>query len=228
MNYIDRVGFEIEGGWDGEEGISPIPEALIQDLSINGQTLGASAAISARHVGEAVSPPISYLDGPWQDWLLSRWPNAAPEHRTNRTCGFHIHLSTWSLRDYALLSSKTFLLQLRDEMIKLGKEVKLPKKHVFWERMEGKNTFCDFFFDPAQQLKITTKGIHRERYGWLNFSYGVHGTVEFRALPTFRDGEVALQFASTYFNLVNAFLEARKDLKLVKKLNLITKLRKEF
>jgi hypothetical protein len=150
------------------------------------------------------------IESDWQGWLTTHWPNAAPEHRTNRTCGFHIHISLDNWRSYAHLTSKSFLLALRDRMIEVGKEVDLPKKHSFWERMHGANTFCDLFFDPAAQMRLTTKG-GRVRYGWLNFAFNMHGTVEFRALPTFRDAHVAVRFSDEYFQLVERWLAAHDD-----------------
>lgn len=220
MSKILKVGFEIEGGWDGKPGVAPFNDCkVIADHSINGQTLGEAKRIAAVHVGEVVSLPMDYSppgeEKPyWAEWLTSHWPNAEPEHRTNRTCGFHIHVSVDNHLSYAHLTSKSFLLQLRDRMIEVGKELELPKKHLFWERMHGANTFCDLFFDAAEQMKIRTKGMNRVRYGWLNFASGLHGTVEFRALPTFRDAHVAVRFASEYFKLVDAWLEACADTKL--------------
>jgi len=216
MSKLSRVGFEIEGGWDGKAGISPFPDiALITDHSINGQTLKSDIPINPPHVGEAVSAPFPYLPAEsqpeWVNWLTSHWPNAEPPHRTNRTCGFHIHISLVDHLSYAQLTSKSFLLTLRDSMLEAGKERGVPKKHIFWERMHGANTFCDLFFDAGVQMGIKEKGINRSRYGWLNFSYGLHGTVEFRALPTFRDASLAVYFADKYFKLVDSWLAAQGE-----------------
>jgi hypothetical protein len=208
-NYIDKIGFEVEGGWDGEAGISPFPDiSLINDHSINGQQLGSSKRIAATHVGELVSPPFEYTNPDWPLWLHEHWPNAAPPNRTNRTCGFHIHISTKSLKDYTLLSSKDFLFGLRDRMSELGKVVGLPSKHIFWQRMDGLNSFCKLDFNAGAQMGLKSKGVSNYlRYGYLNFSWGVHGTMEFRALPTFRDSQVALRFATVYLAYINQYLD---------------------
>lgn len=208
MSRIFKVGFELEGGWKGEPGISPFKDiSLIADHSINGQTLKGARALAAPHIGEAVSPPIPFEGEEWKAWLESHWPNADPPDRTNRTCGFHIHTSFQDFLSYSLLSSKSFLLTLRDRMLELGRELDLPSKHVFWERAHGANTFCSLFFDAASQMKVHTKSLSRTRYGWLNFSYGLHQTLEFRALPTFRDSWVGIRFAEAYFQLVDGWLE---------------------
>ena len=221
MARLDKVGFEIEGGWDGTPRISPFSDiALIADHSINGQSLGNAPAIAAAHVGEAVSPPLALEDGKWEEWLTIHWPNAEPRHRTNRTCGFHIHVSTKSLKDYTLLTSKSFLFALRVKMEEVGKAVKLPKKHIFWERMGGFNRFCELDFEAAQQMRVRRKG-GNNRYGWLNFAWEMHGTMEFRALPTFRDAKVGVRFAKEYLDFIESWLEAQGDKQLIKSARLV-------
>lgn len=215
---ILKVGFEVEGGWEGTPGISPFKDiTLISDHSINGQTLTANPIV-APHVGEAVSPPLSYADEDWKGWLEEHWPNAAPPNRTNHTCGFHIHASFGSMKDYTLLTSKVFLLEVRDHLLKVGEEIGLPRAHDFWRRMLGKNTFCTLTFDATPQIQLLQKGggIHRVRYGWLNFSWNVHGTMEFRALPTFRDATTAVKFANAYFTFVDSWLDAHRAVPLRK------------
>lgn len=220
MSRISKVGFEVEGGWDGKPGVSPFPDEdsrLIADHSLNGQSLGTDIRLAAVHIGEAISKPMVYRqrdsnpDHPltsWESWLLAHWPNAEPPNRTNRTCGFHIHISLKQDFDYTLLTSKDFLLHLRDAVMELGKQKKLPKKHPFWARMYGANNFCSPFFDAGAQMGLASKG-GSTRYGWLNFPAKIHGTVEFRALPTFRDGPVAVEFADTFFRTVDTWLESQ-------------------
>lgn len=214
MSRIDRIGIEIEGGWEGEKGISPFKDvALIADHSVNGQTLNGAKAIEATHVGEVVSPPLPYAErAQWEEWLLTHWPNAAAPHRTNRTCGYHIHLSFFSKKDYTLLSSKVFLYDLRDYILRLGKSLQIRQDHVFWSRVNGFNTFCNLNFQAGKQMELLHKnGIHRSRYGWLNFATGIHGTVEFRALPTFEDAQLALRFTQGYCDFVESYLSQHKD-----------------
>jgi hypothetical protein len=208
-SFISKVGFELEGGWDGEPGISPFPDLqLIVDHSINGQTLH-TAPIVAVHVGEAVSPPLLFEEeAAWVEWLRSHWPNAAlTANRTNSTCGYHIHVSFFSLKAYTLLTSKVFLFELRKAVLEWGKEAKLPSKHAFWTRVNGGNTFCTINFEANRQMALRSKaGVQRVRYGWLNFASGIHGTMEFRALPTFRDAEVGVTFAKKYFSFIDSYL----------------------
>lgn len=212
MSHILQVGFEIEGGWKGTPRVSPFTDiTLIEDHSINGQTLKGEP-IRATHVGEAVSPPIDFnevQDGKpsWEIWLSSHWPDADPPHRTNSTCGFHIHASLDNFLNYSLLTSKTAVFWLRDQLIAHANTLKLRPKHSFWNRMNGANQFCNFQTDPARQMRLNSKNGSRDRYGFLNYSYGVHGTVEFRALPTFRDAHIAVSFANAYFKFLDQWLD---------------------
>lgn len=212
-SHINLIGFEVEGGWAGSKYVSPFSDGtLIVDSSINGQRLKNSPPISATHIGEVVSPPLPL--SVWKEWLTNHWPDAKPPNRTNRTCGFHIHISVHNLRDYSLLTAKGFLFGVRDKMTEVGKELNIHSQHVFWERMLGLNNFCKLEFSPDKQIALV-KGLHHgnpNRYGYLNFAYNVHGTVEFRALPTFRDSHVASRFAEEYFAYVDSYLEEVKDI----------------
>lgn len=228
MQHIAKVGFELEGGWNGTRRVSPFPDlTLITDGSINGQQL-VDAPIHAVHVGEAVSAPIEVEavdpEGQllWEKWLLEHWPNAAAPNRTNSTCGFHIHISLKSHKDYYLLSSKIYLLDLQKAMQSLGKRLigewdASAEAERFWLRVSGKNAFCGMFFDPAKQMKVKKDGgIHKVRYGWLNFSWAAHGTMEFRALPLFFEPTLGVRFAREFFFFTNAWLEEMGEREVVK------------
>jgi hypothetical protein len=230
VSRLKLVGLEIEGGWDGEPWISPFRDvSLTQDMSINGQQLH-SPAIRATHVGEVISPPLDIFVGEeeeeeefspgWQQWLMDHWPNAAKEEdRTNDTCGYHIHVSMPSYKDYALLSGKHFFVSLLGEMEKVGHALRIPEGNYFWGRIKGKNIFCSSQFDPALQMRVKKDGeIHRCRYGMLNFAWSAHGTVEFRALPTFTDVNIAHAITKAYLAFTEAYLKANKDRALVREL----------
>lgn len=216
MSHIKAVGFEIEGGWDGKEGTSPFKDiTLIRDGSINGQSLDGAPPIDPVHAGEAVSPILTWEKDDWQKWLTDHWPDADAKHRTNRTCGFHIHTSFHSMKDYMLLSQKSFLYELRTLFMETGKSMKIHNKHVFWERMEGLNRFCPLEFDTTKQMNLVRGNHHgrNERYGWLNFCWGVYQTIELRSLPTFRDLKLGLKFSGVYFDFIDSFLDRAQNTK---------------
>jgi hypothetical protein len=47
----------------------------------------------------------------------------------------------------------------------------------------------------------------RIRYGFLNFALGIHGTMEFRALPTFDNVDDARAFTFHFLNVTEQFVE---------------------
>jgi hypothetical protein len=211
VSKIKQVGFEIEGGWAGTPGLSPRPRSFwlfVPDQSINGQTLDGGLPINPVHLGEAIGGPFPYQSTLWESWLLEAWPDAPRRERTNITCGFHIHISTHTKRDYCLLTAKSFLSALVDLMWALGKELKLPEAHPFWWRLGGDNRFCRLGFNALAQMAVQPQNRHNNatRYGMLNFSQTLHGTMEFRLLPTFRDAVVGLKFATAYLAFVEAYL----------------------
>jgi hypothetical protein len=202
VTFINKVGLEIEGGWDGTPGLSPFEDAvLFADGSIDGQTRDPNEGVlETTHVGEVISTPLARPEV--EEWLKVHWPNA-----TNRTCGYHIHVSLLSKKSYVLLTRKGFMLRLRKKFLALGEEVKLPSKHPFWKRMSGENTFCQMHFDAGKQINIKVKRHNdRTRYGFLNFAYNVHGTLELRGLPTFRDFPIALTFTNCFLDFVEEYL----------------------
>jgi hypothetical protein len=211
---IRSVGFEIEGGWGGIRGVHPFPgQRLIVDGSINGQTLGDAPAIRAIHVGEITSPPILYTED-WAQWLLTHWPNAPIKDRSNRTCGFHIHLSTHNLKQYSMLTSKALHKEILLRLMALAKKVELPSKHYFWQRIAGLNRFCTEQFDAYAQMHTVHAGNRTNnvvRYGVFNFCWRLHGTLEFRALPTFRDAKIGVAFATAYLSTIEQFLLENAD-----------------
>lgn len=225
MAHIYKVGFEIEGGWDGAKGVAPCNKgknccSWIADGSINGQQL-AEDPIAATHVGECVSAPIPF-EGAWKEWLQTHWPNATnKKHRTNNTCGLHIHISVESLKDYTLLTSKRFLLDVQANLLEAGRVRGLPGNHYYWGRIQGNNPFCLLDFNAVAQMRLGDKaGIHKERYGWMNFAWNIHGTIEFRAFPTFVTAEEALFFTETYLNFVEDWLERNSARPLVREFSL--------
>lgn len=210
MRIIDKVGLEVEGGWPGEQRVPPFDDLdLVEDRSIDGQTLARDKPMLSPHVGEAVSKPIPPEEA--EAWIKKYWPN-----ETNKTCGYHIHVSLVEPLYYMLLTKKRFAFTVIREMERLGKHIKLPNNHYLWERLSGNNPFCTLSFDASTQMDIKAKRVGmRVRYGFLNFAKNIHGTVEFRALPTFDSVDHALLFTKKYFETVEEFvkgeLEKRQD-----------------
>jgi hypothetical protein len=207
MSKIKLVGLEVEGGWNGTPLVAPFPEMpIIADHSVDGRTVPPNRPLETVHKGEITSKPMEpdmKLVGKWID---KYWP-----HDVNNTCGYHIHTSFSNLKDYSILTTKSFLNYTMEEMENLAKKLKLPSDHLIWERLAGKNPFSLLNFDGSSQIKIRRKQVgDRIRYGALNFCWGVHGTFEFRALPAFSTKDHAKVFTEKYLDAVETFLkEAR-------------------
>lgn len=206
MSAINLVGLEVEGGWNGKPMVPPFEDIdLAADLSIDGTTMTTDNRLLLPHVGEAISPPlpVEAVD----DWIERHWP-----HGTNITCGYHIHVSLKNNLHYMLLTRKSFMLQVMRNMRSLALDLGLPPNHYIWHRLSGTNPFCTYQFDAGAQMEIKKKRVSdRTRYGFLNFAKGVHGTMEFRALPTFENAILAKRFTHLYLNLIEEYCEKERD-----------------
>lgn len=199
---VKQIGLEVEGGWGGERGVPPFDIPLIADHSVDGRTLPTDKELTTAHVGEIVSAPMDpdmRIIGPWID---KYWPDDA-----NRTCGYHIHLSFRRIKDYCLLTRKSFLYSLRKDMLDLGKELGLPDTHYLFARLNGANPFATINFDASRQILLNHKAVgDRTRYGFINCCWGLHKTIEFRALPTFETKDLAKKFTKRYLEFVESYL----------------------
>ena len=104
-------------------------------------------------------------------------------------------------------------------MAKWGKEMKFPAKHLFWERLEGKNRFCFKAFRPDEQVNLKTKedGNRRNlegqelRRSQLNFCYAMHGTLECRLFPGFATVKECQSAVEAFINCVESYLDKTPD-----------------
>ena len=202
MDIINRVGLEVEGGWNGKPGVPPFDDLrLVADHSIDGTTLPTDKRLETPHVGEAVSEPLEVAQ--IADWIGKYWP-----HATNITCGYHIHISLKNPLHYMLLTKKTYAIRLKKAMEALARERGLGPDHYIWMRLRGNNPFCNIDFDSSGQMAVKEKRVGmRIRYGFLNFALGIHGTMEFRALPTFDNVDDARAFTFHFLNTTEQFIE---------------------
>jgi hypothetical protein len=202
VNIIKLVGLEVEGGWNGKPFVPPFEAlALTYDHSIDGTTMPTDKRLVCQHIGEAISPPIEV--DKVADWIEKYWPQ-----HTNITCGYHIHLSFHSPLHYMLLTKKSYAIRLKKAMENLARERNLPPEHYIWHRLSGRNPFCNMDFDSAGQMSVTQKRVGmRVRYGFLNFALNIHGTMEFRALPTFDNTDDARAFTFHFFNVTEQYVQ---------------------
>jgi len=207
MGKINLVGLEVEGGWDGEPCKRPFTTKIIADHSIDGRTLLSDNPLTCVHIGEVVSVPLLPKREVIEPWLDKHWPQ-----HTNNTCGFHIHTSYASMKDYAALTTKHFLTKLVEAIIEKGKAVDLPTTHYLFKRMVGNNPFTMYNFDASNQLRMKAKSVgDRLRYGMINCSWNIHGTIEFRGYPTFETPILAREFTNLYLDFIEDYLEEFSD-----------------
>lgn len=207
MAHINMVGLEVEGGWDGERYKSPFDLPIIADFSIDGRTLQSDNPLRCNHIGEVVSKPMLPDPDAVGVWIDKYWPAY-----TNITCGFHIHTSYKSMRDYTALTTKGFLIELVNSIRLKAVEAGLKSNHYLFQRLNGGNPFTTFNFDASSQICLKQKSVgNRTRYGMLNFAWGIHGTVEFRAFPTFESANLARLFTFHYLSFIEQYLDEHSN-----------------
>lgn len=196
MRYIDKVGIELEGGWN-----NAIDLNIIGDGSVN---------VRAEIIGELVSYPMT--EEKVYDWVIKNHPPAV-----NATCGMHVHVSFTKILYYAKLMDPLFQGLLLERLTTWGKENKIRSSHPFWERVEGNNTFCRPNFWPERQYLKREK--HGERYTMLNYTWARYRTIECRILPAFKNPNISvsaikcvLDSFKEFLKLVNKRRETEKKL----------------
>lgn len=179
--YIDRIGVELEGGWDDE------PSGMKHDGSVR---------VQASFVGEIAGPPKKFGDG-------LRWVYDHNPPYVNETCGMHVHMSFKRPLDYARLAdSEQSLDYVNKKLIEWGKNTMMGRirpKHPFWARLTGENQYCRKNWHP--EVQMNANGRSGQRYSMFNFCYGEHKTLEVRTLPAFSDPIVAVD---AIYNLVRS------------------------
>lgn len=195
MNQIlvDRIGVEIEGGWDEKP------------LNFHGD--GSVSGSKARYYGEIISKPLKNPE------LIKTWvKDNYPEH-TNRTCGFHIHLSFKNQEDYEKLMTKKFYITFLESAREWGVQNEINEGSAFWNRLDGENNWCKslinqkgLFLKTTIKQQFTAYGKSGPRYYHLNFCKNAHGTVECRLFPAFQKEELAERAVDFFYNLCNNYV----------------------
>lgn len=195
MEYIDKIGIELEGGW-------PVrPDDILPDASV------VITEPSNLYTGEVVSKPYRSL------FSLKEWYHANYPPHINNTCGLHVHFSFLSESFYSKLMDETFKDFFIQQMEAWGKSTNC-KSAQFWERIRGNNSFCKLStWHPEVQAAIKKKyrEDHSKRYGVWNFCYGLHKTAECRVLPMFTDKDYGWLAINQVINLVDKWLDDYKD-----------------
>lgn len=190
---IKRVGVEIEGGWTPQ-----------RHRQFN---VGSDGSVNFRDRsildGEIRSNPFTTLND-LAKWMIQVYPEF-----TNSSCGLHIHVST-TVPLYTLLMDVKFNLFFRRELKKWGdvhcKNRKIDENVRFWNRFNGRNSYCRKRFIPESQVSNSY-----DRYTALNFcAYGRHGTLECRLFPSFQSKLKAVKAVVWFVKLVDFYIQHNK------------------
>lgn len=196
MPFIRLIGVELEGAWEATPsggGGSRHDDASV-DIDNDEDDEGNT---EFEFVGEFVSAPSS-LEG-IVEFLENHYPD-----KSNASCGFHIHISVTSPLRYQQLMSEAFHEDFKRWARKWAESVKLPRTHTFWERLAGRNHYCEDKFHADEQVCL--KQHEQPRYTHLNYAWGCHGTLECRLMPMFRDLPIAISCVKNYVAFVEEWL----------------------
>lgn len=207
---VRTIGVELEGGW---KKLPTGVKDLVHDGSVRvpvetDSMTGLPLPNSPKKIGELVSGimPPSELEG----WLKQSYPS-----HINETCGLHIHMmpgnkhgprDSWYQRLVTPQYGSTIVSALTD----WSKEKKYPLKHPIWNRLIGKSQYCTLDYFPKGQIRATSKSYNHDhpgnRYTWINYCHGLHGTVECRGLPMFETWEESLEALQLVIEVTSKFL----------------------
>jgi hypothetical protein len=198
---INKVGVELEGAWLTR----PPNAAFTHDGSVSVPGL-------FDRVGEYVSAPIAT----WPDvitWVTETYPSKA-----NDTCGMHVHTSFKSKRDYARLMTPEFWEYFTERITAWGRRVNLGLNHPFWRRLEGSNQYCHKRFQPDVQVTQRRK-YYSERYTQLNYCFRIHGTIECRLFPVFKEARIAVSAINELLDIYETYLRDTTHIDVVERVD---------
>jgi hypothetical protein len=194
-NRIKKVGIELEGGWTNP----PIGSKIERDASVfhDDPPVGYK-------VGEMPLGPMQVIQV--KPVLKKYYPNLV-----DKTCGMHVHMSFETLFQYVLLAdSPAYQETVLEYFRRWAEKEAFPKTHYIWERLDGKNIFCQKKFWPREQMQTTRKDYdkvrHGHRYTIIHYCFERHRTLECRVLPMMPDHVQAFSAIKLLFDVTNAYL----------------------
>lgn len=135
---------------------------------------------------------------------------------TSRSAGMHVHMSFREPTSISMLCSEAFFTYWQERWEKWG--TKNNVQGAFWERLRNENNYCR----PTTMEDYKTNNPHPKganlvtanaggRYRAINFqSFDEHKTVEFRLLPMFQKGNLAVSAVEQLVDIVESFLQNHK------------------
>lgn len=129
-------------------------------------------------------------------WVREHYPTTV-----NSSCGIHVHIST---PHYQLLLDPLLTEYLIQQLELWGKRASITN-NSFWTRLGGSCHFCAKAYDPHSQIYCTGKS--GGRYTMINYCHSLHGTVEIRVLPAFKQSKIAVSAIHVVLSTVNKFIQ---------------------
>lgn len=129
---------------------------------------------------------------------------------TSRSAGLHVHMSFREKTSVTLLCSDKFFQYWKERWEAWG--TKLNVQGAFWERLRNQNQYCrpnnmESDFGPKDLVSGAGRG-RQDRYRQVNFqAFEAHGTVEFRLLPMFQKGNLAVNAIENLVDIVETYLQ---------------------
>ena len=198
-NRVARIGVELEGAWKS----LPPNTRLEPDGSVFKDPLTGQRTTPPGH------QPGELPIGPIQPAALSRFMKKYYPHKTDKTCGMHVHMSFESVRHYSLLMTQEYQDTVIEYLERWAKNEGFPTKHHFFERLAGKSVYCQRVFWPDLQVQYLKKDHdqHRQGHRYTIIHYcGRQMTVEVRVMPMMDTVEQAIRAVRYVVDITNACL----------------------
>lgn len=188
-----KIGVELEGGWN-------FNETRVRELAAR---FGANFHYDGSvHTGADLNAEISTKPYATVGRLLNAMEEMYP-HEVNNSCGMHVHVS-FDEHVYGTLMSQKFYFYFLLRWEAWGKRLNI-RNPEFWSRLKGENQYCLRNHAPVGQMTRTSRdGI---RYAHLNYCYALHGTIECRLLPMFKDKAIAGKAIRELVSIYEDYLE---------------------
>lgn len=206
-NRIYRVGIEMEGGW------LSIPDGGKAKIGHDGSVFRAGCPPGWPRLaatGEIASAPI-------EPALAASWMRKYHPSHIDESCGLHIHMGFKSALHYSRLMVPEYPATVLSYLQKWAKDEGVASSHCIWDRLAGKNKFCqDKFWPDLQAIKAGKEhNVEQEgkkkgnRYTVVNYCWGLgFETLEIRVLPMFEDPGLSVRAIKKCIDVTNAFLGA--------------------
>jgi len=196
FKFIQKVGVELEGGWENRP---------------SGYDIHTDSSVSCRGTlkGESRTEPKKSVAELFEE-INTKYPDDI-----DKSCGFHVHIS---LKEgmYPALMEEGFYKYFLYRMGILAKYIRNAGNETDYKNFlycfGNHNTYCIRLFKPEEQMSGK-----EGRRSMLNFcSIKKHGTLECRLFPMFEKRSTARMAAYEYIDTVETYLSKYKIEKIEK------------